>query len=322
MKTQYDFSDVEPLKINEEEPQMCRIMYNDTYKKTMGTVLALMKNKEYSERALYLTDKGIEMMASHYSLWVYRYDIVTYLNIDEYSELKWSQEVALKNEKNYQIWNYRRLLIERILEKEKVNDNKKGVFEVHQEHDFVQMMLESDPKNHHVWTYMKWLIERKSALNDSRELAFVTNFIDNDIFNNSAWNLRFFLQFNKDVSMSEIEITEEINFVKRMIEKSPQNASSWNYLIGSYSVLNRNITDLETFCLKFVDMDCLLQQDCPVDLLLSSCKSNHALELLATISAEKKDRETASRIYDLLSTCFDTIRANYWNYEKLMLLKN
>ena len=54
---------------------MCQILYDDEYKETMGLMLALMQKDEHSERALWVTEKGIELLASHYTIWNYRYTI-------------------------------------------------------------------------------------------------------------------------------------------------------------------------------------------------------------------------------------------------------
>lgn len=147
----YDYSDVAPVKINTEEPQLCQILYDDDYKKIMGILLALMQQQEYSERALYITELGIEQLASHYTIWIYRFNILKNLpNTNFNDELDWCEQIALDNEKNYQIWNYRQLIINHILES--------GLkFEPYREYPIMEAMLDSDPKNHHVWSYRNGL---------------------------------------------------------------------------------------------------------------------------------------------------------------------
>ena len=59
-----------------------------------------MKAEEYSERALHITELGINELASHYTIWIYRFNILKNLpNRNLYDELDWCEEIALDNEK-------------------------------------------------------------------------------------------------------------------------------------------------------------------------------------------------------------------------------
>lgn len=63
------------------------------------------------------------------------------------------------------------------------------------------------------------------------ELDYVSQLIEEDIRNNSAWNQRYFVikhatNFHPDVITTEIEYT--INKIKIV----PKNESPWNYLRG------------------------------------------------------------------------------------------
>ncbi|KAK6205537.1 uncharacterized protein RJT21DRAFT_80993 [Scheffersomyces amazonensis] len=308
-EVQYTFDDVEPVKINTEEPQLCQILYDEEYKTTMGLLLALLQNEEYSDRALYLTQKGIELLASHYTIWIYRYDILLHLNKDLFEELDWCEQVALENEKNYQIWNYRQLIIERILATTTETSRK---YEPHREFPILEAMLDSDPKNHHVWSYRKWLVEKFQLFRDPKELEYVEKIILSDLRNNSAWSHRYFLYFsNPELITSEI-VDSEIQFVKALIQQSPQNPSSWNYLLGIYKSQKLNIAELESFCLQFIVLDELKLQDEE----FNGVKSLYALETLAKINLKNKKYNDSIKIYDLLGSQYDKIRVNYWNFEK------
>ena len=74
--SKYDYSDITPVDINTEEPQICQILYDEDYKQIMGILLSLMKAEEYSERALHITELGINELASHYTIWIYRFNIL------------------------------------------------------------------------------------------------------------------------------------------------------------------------------------------------------------------------------------------------------
>ena len=78
----------------------------------MSALRSLLEQKLYTEEALLLTEKALDLLASHYTTWHYRFDIVKHLQKDLFEELDWCEEIALENQKNYQIWNYRQRIIE------------------------------------------------------------------------------------------------------------------------------------------------------------------------------------------------------------------
>ncbi|KAK6459189.1 geranylgeranyltransferase type I alpha subunit [Scheffersomyces xylosifermentans] len=312
MATDYNFDDVETVKINEETPQLCQILYDDEYKHTIGILLGLLQIREYSERALYLTEKALELLASHYTIWIYRYDILVHLNKDLFEELDWCEQVALENEKNYQIWNYRQLIITRILAT--TDESSKKKFDPHREFPILQSMLESDPKNHHVWSYRMWLVKKFNLFKDDRENEFVNKCISADLWNNSAWSHRFFLKFSQEKDIPEETFATEKVYVQDYIIESPQNPSTWNYLTGIYKKYNKSIVDLEDFCLKFVDIEKI---DDP-----NYVKSSFAIELLAKIFVKQQKNEASIQLYDILGSKYDPIRSNYWDYEKKKLISH
>lgn len=303
----YNYDDVTPLTLNETQPQLCQILYTEEYKTTMGTLLALLQKEEYSERALALTEEGINLLASHYTIWNYRYEILKHMNKDLFEELDWCETVALENEKNYQIWNYRQLIIEQIL----LGDGR-AKFNPHREYPIVNAMLEADIKNHHVWSYRKWLVERFELYDDEKEVEFIDKCIQADLRNNSAWSHRFFTKFSRATTSSDL-VQSEVQYAKELIDTAPQNPSSWNYLKGIYAKFNKDITELEEFCTRFVNLK-EIAQDQPTQ--ETTTKSSYALEMLAKIYVQKHQTARAAAVYDLLIAKYDPIRANYWDYEK------
>ena len=301
----YNYDDVEVLPLNQETPQLCRILYDDEYKHVMGTLLSLMHAKEYSERALALSENALDLLASHYSIWIYRFDIIVNLQKDLVEELDWCEQIALENEKNYQIWNYRQLLINKIV------DNG-GEFNPHREFPIIQSMLESDAKNHHVWSYRKWLVEKFALYNDAKELQFVNDCLAKDIRNNSAWSHRFMIKFSQISTYKENQqiVDEEIEYTKAAIEQSPQNPSSWNYLRGIYSKFSLDYSNLKSFVHKFVDLKNITQDNENI-----AVKSTFALEVLGQIYLLEKKYDDSIEVYNLLGTIFDPIRKNYWQYQ-------
>lgn len=279
------------------EPELCRILYLEEYLSTMATFRDFLHKKTYSAEALALTEQVLGLLASHYTAWQYRFDILVHLQANMFDELDWCELVALENEKNYQIWNYRQRIIEYIL----ADDATRDRFDHRREFPIINMMLEQDCKNHHVWSYRKWFVERFSLFDDASEAAYVEQLIDDDVRNNSAWTHRFFLKFSNG-KPSAATISAEIEFAQDRIDLCPQNASSWNYLTGIYAVTGGDIAELKLFCLKYADTSAEV------------ISSSFALELLAKIAKAEGESERAKSIYTLLAEKYDPIRANYWAY--------
>lgn len=297
---EFNYDDIEPLKLNEAQPQLCQILYDEEYKTTMGTLLALMAKNELSERALAMTELGISTLASHYSIWCYRFDIIKALKKDLYEELDWLESIAIDNEKNYQIWNYRQLIIGQIPD-----------FDATREFPILNTMIMEDSKNHHVWTYRHWLVEKFNLFENEKELKFIDELLENDVYNNSAWSHRFFIKFNYE----KVDVDEELNYVEHKIRLSPQNESSWNYLMGIYEKFQIPLTKLQPFLNEFVNPD-IIDNTNNDDLEL--IKSSFALELLA----KTYNNEKSLIIYDLLISKYDPIRENYWKYLKSKISSN
>jgi len=71
-----------------------------------------MAVEECSPRCLRLTERVISMNPAHYTVWLYRFKIVSTLKLSVPEEIQWLNEVALNNLKNYQIWHHRQLLMD------------------------------------------------------------------------------------------------------------------------------------------------------------------------------------------------------------------
>ncbi|KAM9923235.1 hypothetical protein OXX59_005301 [Metschnikowia pulcherrima] len=277
--------------------ELCQILYSEEYSSTMSALRSSLEQKLYTEEALLLTEKALDLLASHYTTWHYRFDIVKHLQKDLLEELDWCEEIALENQKNYQIWNYRQRIIEEIMQNADLADK----FQHRREHPILDMMLQQDPKNHHVWSYRKWFVERFGLHNDEAELKFTTKLIETDARNNSAWTHRFFLKF-KGGNISERDIQEEIEYVKSQIDLCPQNPSTWNYLSGIISETGKNLVEFKDFCLIYGDLQSKV------------ISSSFALEMLAKIAIFEGNTSEADGIYDALSSTYDPIRKNYWAY--------
>ncbi|KAI3402655.1 RAM2 [Candida oxycetoniae] len=305
--SEFDYSDVNAVDLNTEEPQLCQILYDKEFKDVMGILLALMKKQEYSHRAKHITELGIEKLASHYTIWIYRFKILGQLSDTNYfEELDWCEQIALDNEKNYQIWNYRQLIINEIVSNKTIEAgqaHETRIFDPHREFPILEAMLDSDSKNHHVWSYRKWLVEKFNLYDDEKERKFIDEIIDMDLLNNSAWCHRFFLNFSDSRERNQEFVNGEVEYVKEKIIACPQNASTWNYLLGIYDKFQLDLNTLEPFASKFVD------------LVENKVTSSFAMELLAKIYSNKGQHLKSIEQYQLLKEKYDPIRKNFWDYE-------
>lgn len=263
---------------------VCDILYSEEYSATMAQLNAYLEKQETLEAALAHTATVLETLALHYTAWNYRYNLVLALNKDLLAELDWCELVALDNEKNYQIWHYRQLIIEALLD-------KKGDFQPRRELPIMNAMLEQDSKNHHVWLYRRWVAEKFQLYTE--ELKYTQKLIDYDLRNNSAWSHRHFV-----ATRSGADLDSEAAFAQTRIRQCPENASSWNYLLAVWRG-TRKMSELEPFCREFV---------------AAEVRSTYAVETLAEIVADR-DRAEAARLYAQLET-IDPIRKNYWAFRR------
>ncbi|KAF2262543.1 protein prenylyltransferase [Lojkania enalia] len=293
-----EWADIEPIAQEDGGPHpLAAIAYTDEYSEAMGFLRAVMVNNEYSERVLGLTEHIIKMNAAHYTVWLYRAKVLEQLGADLRREIAWLNPTALKHLKNYQIWNHRQTIIDKL-------GSPEG------ESEFISTMLEQDSKNYHVWSYRQWLVQRFDLYTDE-ELKWTENMIEEDVRNNSAWNHRFYLVVGKKdgQAVPEDAVQRELEYAKAAIRKAPQNQSPWNYLRGILRHNKLPIAMIKGFALEFADVEK------PDDVY-----SSHALDTLVDIYAEEEDKkEEAKKALELLATRYDPIRKQYWNYRKGLL---
>ncbi|KAG8624031.1 hypothetical protein KVT40_009007 [Elsinoe batatas] len=327
------WADISPIAQSDGGPNpLAAISYTEGYAEAMSYLRAVMAANEMSERALDLTEDIISLNPAHYTVWLYRAKILSSLDLDLNEEITWLNNIALRHQKNYQIWHHRQYLLDRI-------GNADG------EIAFVNRMLAGDAKNYHVWSYRQWLVRRfglwdvkarngraeiKEALQaqaeedgdgdedevpdlvtevaeETNELEETALFVAADVRNNSAWNHRFFIVNGSEdgQGVKDNDVYErEVAFAKEAIRKAPQNQSPWAYLKGAVERAKGKdgSKELVEFCGEFVDLD-----QCTV-------RSSHALDLLAEIWGREKKIAEASKAYELLRDKYDPIRRNYWEY--------
>lgn len=221
------------------------------------------------------------------------------------------------------------------------------------EQTFLADILDLDTKNYHVWSYRQWLVTRfPQYLNQSgpgpSEVDLMDMMIDDDVFNNSAWNHRYFVLFGhaeiaaigsgnrRDrstwngttaLTVDEALIDAEIAYAQDKIELAPQNGSSWNYLKGVLQFAGRSVSGLEQFCLDLVGPGGNFYAEDDEGAGVQGVQSSMAIEMLIDIydaqtradasDGEGKEAAKAKVREAVKSLCekWDPIRTKYWQWK-------
>ncbi|KAI6708374.1 protein farnesyltransferase/geranylgeranyltransferase type I alpha subunit [Diplocarpon mali] len=279
---------------------------------------------EHSPRVLRLTEHIISLNAAHYTVWLYRASTLFALGRPVEEELQWVNGVALENQKNYQIWHHRQLLIDHLYPTMAADAAALQAL-AESEIAFLTRMLAEDSKNYHVWSYRQYLV-RKLDLFRPTELASIETLLRQDVRNNSAWSHRFFVVFSDpayctpgcpatqaDPRVPDAIIEREMEFSKAAAFEAPQNPSAWNYLRGVLRKGNRRLRSQECFAGEFAKIPAEGAEE---------VKSSHALDFLADVWSEMGEVAKADRALVLLGDKYDQIRKNYWEWRRSLLARN
>ncbi|PKS05321.1 hypothetical protein jhhlp_008694 [Lomentospora prolificans] len=320
--TDPEWDDVIPIPAIEPEGALAAIAYPDDYAEAMSYLRAVMAAEEASPRCLRLTDHIISMNPAHYTVWLYRFKIISTLNLPVPDEIDWLNEVALAHLKNYQIWHHRQLLIDHYYPQ--IADDAEALKKLgRSESQFIAMMLDEDTKNYHVWSYRQYLV-RKLNLFNLHELMLTQNLIEDDVRNNSAWSHRFLVVFSDpkastegshateyDAKVPSETVDREIAYAKEKILLAPQNQAAWNYLRGVLVKGGRKMGEVKEFSGEFVTA---LGDDAKEEV-----RSSHALDCLAEAYLEDGNKDKAKLCLERLAVKWDPIRAGYWNYRQQLV---
>lgn len=280
-----------------------------------------MAAKEHSPRVLDITEHIINLNTAHYTVWLYRAATVLALNTPINEELDFVNEIALDNEKNYQIWHHRQILIDHIYPT--IASDPVAIAKLAKsEQTFMTQMFNSDSKNYHVWAYRQYLVRKLNMFDDS-ELKAVKDLLHKDVRNNSAWSHRFFIVFSDpahstssskaadpDPLIPAAIIDREIEFAKAAAFEAPQNQSPWNYLRGVLRKGGRGLATEACFASEFIRFLGEEKED---------VKSSHALDFLADAWAEEGKVKEADLALRLLGSKYDRVRLNYWEWKRELL---
>lgn len=118
-------------------------------------------------------------------------------------ELSWTRAACQRTPKSFQVWYHRQEIfaicadgeLQHLLSDE-LADLDENIFTL-------------DAKNYHAWSYRIWLTKRYAASDTLKnELETTNRLIQDNPFNNSAWNYRYFLYVQLNVQQEDIASDE------------------------------------------------------------------------------------------------------------------
>ncbi|KAI9219330.1 prenyltransferase alpha subunit repeat protein [Blastocladiella britannica] len=284
-----EWTDLSPVSVSEGPAPFAPILFSDEYKDAIGYFLACVAANERSERVMALTAHLIDLNPALYDVWRHRQLTLIELRSDLRVELRFVSDLILDSPKNYQLWQHREFIVERL------ND---GTDEL----KFVDTIFESDPKNYHAWYYRQWVVIRFSLWDT--ELDLTDKLIVQDVRNNSAWTYRYFLLFgsSKDVPGRDIDVDMpmELDYVMSAIRRAPSNESPWVYLRG---ILRHTKTAAPEAVMAFCG-----------GLVAGQCMSAHLYTFLADEYESVGQLELARGCMEHLSAVVDKTRTKYWQF--------
>ena len=130
-------------------------------------------------------------------------------------ELEFIRALTIEAPKNYQLWQHRQIIVERMASVEVAAMDLEAT----------KFQLSLDNKNIHCWQYRQWLL-RHFNLPFEMELEYTEELLKSDVYNNSAWNHRYFLI--KNAMEFKIEDFEKIFLF--LNGSNEDNECFWNYL--------------------------------------------------------------------------------------------
>ncbi|KAG5560888.1 hypothetical protein RHGRI_004045 [Rhododendron griersonianum] len=309
-----EWSDVTPVRQDDGPNPVVPIAYKEEFSETMDYFRAVYLADERSHRSLQLTSEAIFLNPGNYTVWQFRRVILEALNADLHDELEFVEYVATDNSKNYQIWHHRRWLAEKL-----------GPNALKKELEFTKKIFHIDAKHYHAWSHRQWVLQALGGWED--ELDYCRQLLEDDIFNNSAWNQRFFV-VTRSPLLGGLETMRdsEVRYAVDAIISKPENESPWRYLRGLYKDDTQswvNDPQVSSVCLKVLNSksDFLFALSMLLDLVCHgfqpSKEFKDAVDALVSES-DSSDSDLAPTVCSLLERV-DPMRANYWKWRKITL---
>lgn len=311
-----EWSDVTPVPQDDGPNPVVPIAYKADFTETMDYFRAIYLTNERSDRALRLTSEAIGLNPGNYTVWHFRRQILEALNVDLHRELDFVKNIASGNPKNYQIWHHRRWVAEKL-----------GSDAKEKELEFTKRMLSLDAKNYHAWSHRQWVLGALGGWED--ELHYCQQLLEEDIFNNSAWNQRYVV-ITRSPFLGGLEAMREseVSYTVEAIIANPENESPWRYLRGLFKGDSQSwVKDAQvsSACLKVLSSkgsNPVFALSMVLDLICHGFEPSQelkdAVNALKTSDSDPAELDPARTICCVLERV-DPIRVNYWMWRKRML---
>ncbi|MCL7039307.1 hypothetical protein MKW94_007684 [Papaver nudicaule] len=309
-----EWADVIPVPQDDGPNPVVPIAYNDDFREAMDYFRAVYLSDERSPRSLQLTAEVIEFNAGNYTVWHFRRLILESLGADLREELEFVEGIAKNNSKNYQIWHHRRWVAEKL-----------GTEATAIELEFTKRILFPDAKNYHAWSHRQWVLQALGGWEG--ELDYCNQLLEDDIFNNSAWNQRYFVVTRSPVLGGlQAMRASEVKYAVEAILTNPENESPWRYLRGLYKGDNQSLIcdpQVSMVCLKVLNATSrVFALGLLLDLLCygfhPSEDFRNAVEGSATLESDHPKSSLATTVCLVLER-EDPMRMNYWTWRKSTL---
>lgn len=312
-----EWTGVEPTPQDDGGHSVVAIQYSPMFAETFGYFRTVLKTKEVSERALNLTTDCILFNSSNYTVWNYRRILLEKLNSDYLKELAYVENTITRNQKNYQVWEHYKCINSAIKAKIDRKEIELAVDSLAGKvKSFIYKIIDNDSKNYHAWQHLQWLSNEWSQWEG--ELDYTQTLIGMDIRNNSAWNHRFYV-LEHTTKLDAETVKKECEFLLPKIELAPRNESVWNYLTGLF---RRSGLDFDVYPELIEHCNQLYEE--------KTSRSAHLMAFMITYNCSKMEQmkqageqaddkylqyftETIDLLTDL-ETSIDTLRASYWKY--------
>ncbi|TYI83679.1 hypothetical protein E1A91_D05G310100v1 [Gossypium mustelinum] len=307
-----EWRDVTPLPQDDGPNPVVPIAYKEEFRETMDYFRAIYKADERSPRALRLTRRAIHLNPGNYTVWHFRRLVLEARNADLDEELDFLQRIANSNSKNYQLWHHRRWVVERL-----------GANAGAKELNLIKKILSLDAKNYHAWSHRQWVLQALGGWED--ELDYCQQLLEEDIFNNSAWNQRYFV-VTRSPFLGGLKAmrASEVRYTVEAILANPNNECPWRYLRGLYKDDIKalvNDPEISSVCLKVINTknNYVFALKMLLDLLCHGFQPCHefrdSVVALRTSHTDPLDPDLSMAICDILEHV-DSLRASYWIWRK------